>query len=261
MIGLTTATELLRTHVMAVAEHMRGHRAQLLALGEIFTNLRTADGQLRYGINANEDIYRALEEIYRLGQENGEFRDFDRRVMAITHSSPIDDMFAYRAANPGHDLDAHAAQLADLISGFFTPGSHERKGGRAFVRDRLIRLGIPLLVFLVVLRPTALATTGALSSALMTLWESVFAVSMIIGLTVTFRERRNRQGPRGRFLSEHAYTVYVIHPLVLVGLGWALRPLEAPAVVKFALLLAAALPLCWWLASLVRSLPHAKRVL
>jgi TetR/AcrR family fatty acid metabolism transcriptional regulator len=115
MIGLTTATELLRTHILSVAEHMRGHRAQLMALGEIFTNLRTADGRLRYGINANEDIYRAIEEIYRLGQENGEFREFDRRVMAITHSSAVDNMFAYWAANPDHDLDAHARQLADLF--------------------------------------------------------------------------------------------------------------------------------------------------
>ncbi|MEU8322272.1 acyltransferase [Nonomuraea sp. NPDC048881] len=40
-----------------------------------------------------------------------------------------------------------------LVSGFFTPGSHDRKGGRAFVRDRLVRLGVPLLVFLLLLRP------------------------------------------------------------------------------------------------------------
>ncbi|TDD42982.1 TetR/AcrR family transcriptional regulator [Nonomuraea terrae] len=115
MVGLTTATELLRAHIVSVADHMRGHRTQLLALGEIFYNLRTADGQPRYGINANEEIYRALEEIYRLGQESGEFRDFDRRVMAVAHSSAIDSMFAYWAANPGHDLDAHARQLADLF--------------------------------------------------------------------------------------------------------------------------------------------------
>jgi peptidoglycan/LPS O-acetylase OafA/YrhL len=33
-----------------------------------------------------------------------------------------------------------------LIAGYFTPGSYDRKGGQAFVRDRLVRLGIPLLV-------------------------------------------------------------------------------------------------------------------
>ncbi|MFI7612785.1 acyltransferase family protein [Nonomuraea terrae] len=290
-----------------------------------------------------------------------------------------------------------------LISGFFTPGSHDRKGGRAFVRDRLIRLGIPLLAFLLLLRPlvnfggylaldlpywqyylaswdpgpmwfvevlivfalayaawrallrpaqaerapapvrplwivafvlglavvtflwrfpvptgtyvpvlglpspqflpqyvsmfvlgcvahrrgwfetlparagrfglaaagvssavllpAALLTTGATSQALMALWESAFAVSMILGMTVLFRERHNRQGPRGRFLSNHAFTVYLIHPLVLVALGWALRWLEAPAVAKFAVLLALALPACWSAAYLVRSLPYAKRVL
>jgi glucan biosynthesis protein C len=289
-----------------------------------------------------------------------------------------------------------------LISGFFTPGSHDRKGGRSFVRDRLVRLGIPLLVFLVLLRPLvnfpgyadrpglpywqfylgswdpgpmwfaevlivfavvyaiwrsrrepverepaplrlkwivlfvvglsavtflwripvptgtyvpvlglpspqflpqyasmfalgcvafrrgwfetlparagrlgllaagvstvvllppSILAGGAASAALTALWESAFAVSMIIGLSVLFRERFNRQGPRGKWLSDHAFTVYIIHPLVLVALGYALRPLEAIAIVKFAVMLVLALPLCWWLASLVRSLPGAKRVL
>ena len=40
-----------------------------------------------------------------------------------------------------------------LIAGFFVPTSYDHKGGRAFVRDRLIRLGIPLVLFWVLLRP------------------------------------------------------------------------------------------------------------
>ncbi|MET8990317.1 acyltransferase [Nonomuraea wenchangensis] len=110
------------------------------------------------------------------------------------------------------------------------------------------------------LMPVALGE-GPLASVAMSVWQSVFAVGMIIGLTVWFRERWNRQGPRGRFLSRHAYTVYVVHPLVLVGLGWALRWLSAPAAVKFAIMLVPALPLCWGLAFLVRRLPGADRVL
>ncbi|UBU17174.1 acyltransferase family protein [Nonomuraea gerenzanensis] len=289
-----------------------------------------------------------------------------------------------------------------LLSGLFTPGSYDRKGARVFVRDRLVRLGIPLLVYLLLLRPLAgiggvlgrgdmpfweyylrswdpgpmwfvevlivlalayagwralrppldqrptvlsgraialfvvglaaatflwrlvvpttsywpivglptpyflpqyvamfvvgcvafrrgwfeslparaaargfivagvatpvllvpaLLTTGTLSVALMAAWESAFAVGMIIGFTVWFRERHATQGPRGRFLAEHAFTVYIIHPLVLVGLGWALSWLETIAIVKFAVMLLLALPLCWWVAYLVRSLPGAKRVL
>lgn len=40
-----------------------------------------------------------------------------------------------------------------LISGLITPGSVDRKGPRRFVRDRLVRLGAPLLVWTLVLWP------------------------------------------------------------------------------------------------------------
>ncbi|MEU8322267.1 hypothetical protein AB0C33_28255 [Nonomuraea sp. NPDC048881] len=89
----------------------------------------------------------------------------------------------------------------------------------------------------------------------------MFAVGMIVGLVVLFRERFAEQGPRGRFLAGNAYAVYVIHPLVLVAVAWAVRGLHAAAVVKFALVLAVSLPLCWGLAYAVRSLPGARRVL
>jgi Acyltransferase family len=39
-----------------------------------------------------------------------------------------------------------------LIAGYFTPGALDRKGVGRFVRDRLVRLGIPLLLFVVVVR-------------------------------------------------------------------------------------------------------------
>ena len=45
--------------------------------------------------------------------------------------------------------------LLFLISGYFSPGSLDRKGPKLFVRDRLIRLGIPLVVFYFVLNPIA----------------------------------------------------------------------------------------------------------
>ncbi|WP_049569768.1 TetR/AcrR family transcriptional regulator [Nonomuraea sp. SBT364] len=115
MEGLSTATELLRTQILGVAEHMRAQRTQLKALGEIFVNLRDEHGKPRFGINAGEEIYRSLEQIYRLGQKTGEFRAFDIRVMALTQSAAVDTMFAYWIANPGHDLDAHARELADLF--------------------------------------------------------------------------------------------------------------------------------------------------
>ncbi|MEV0143681.1 MULTISPECIES: TetR/AcrR family transcriptional regulator [unclassified Nonomuraea] len=115
MEGAESATDLLRTHVLSVAEHMRSNRVQLRALGEIFTNLRAADGTPRYGVQTSDELYQALEAIYRHGQERGEFRAFDVRVMAVTHQAAVDSMFAYWQAHPEHDLDAHARQLADLL--------------------------------------------------------------------------------------------------------------------------------------------------
>ncbi|KAB8190061.1 acyltransferase family protein [Nonomuraea phyllanthi] len=330
--------------------------------------------------------------------------------VAITYGNIPLWYYAEPAKDPsGHLLDvlvtfnqAFFMGFFFLISGFFTPGSHDRKGGRAFVRDRLVRLGIPLLAFLILLRPlvnfggyaqldgvpywtyylaswdpgpmwfaevlivfalayalwrarrapldprpaplrfrsvalfvvgltvvtilwripvptgtyvpvlglptptflpqyaamfavgcvtfrrgwfealparagrlglvaagvssavllpAALLTGGMPSSALMAAWESCFAVGMVIGLSVLFRERFAGQGPGGRFLSDHAFTVYIIHPLVLVAAGYGLRWLDAIAIVKFAVMLVVVLPLCWALAYAVRSLPGAKRVL
>jgi peptidoglycan/LPS O-acetylase OafA/YrhL len=40
-----------------------------------------------------------------------------------------------------------------LIAGYFTPGSYERKGSGSFLKSRLLRLGIPLLVWIFVISP------------------------------------------------------------------------------------------------------------
>ncbi|MBO0701955.1 MAG: acyltransferase family protein [Candidatus Dormibacteraeota bacterium] len=50
-----------------------------------------------------------------------------------------------------------------LIAGYFTPPSYDRKGAGAFLRDRVIRLIIPLGVFWLVLNPVTLAL-GAVGS-------------------------------------------------------------------------------------------------
>jgi glucan biosynthesis protein C len=53
--------------------------------------------------------------------------------------------------------------LLFLISGYFTPASFDRKGSKQFLKDKLIRLGIPLLIFAVFIEPVmdyALALSG-----------------------------------------------------------------------------------------------------
>jgi hypothetical protein len=43
--------------------------------------------------------------------------------------------------------------LLFLVAGLLTPGSHDRKGGRQFVVDRLLRLGIPFAVYVFLVQP------------------------------------------------------------------------------------------------------------
>ncbi|GGU73187.1 hypothetical protein GCM10010211_43810 [Streptomyces albospinus] len=102
---------------------------------------------------------------------------------------------------------------------------------------------------------------GTWQSLVAAAWESTFAVGIVVGLTVLFRERLHRQGRTAAFLSRHAFAVYVLHAPVLVGLGHAFHWLHAPAIVKFAVVAALALPACWAVAYLVRRLPRADRVL
>ncbi len=40
-----------------------------------------------------------------------------------------------------------------LLAGYFTPGSFERKGTGSFLKSRLIRLGIPLVIWILILNP------------------------------------------------------------------------------------------------------------
>ena len=61
---------------------------------------------------------------------------------------------------------AYFMGLLFLISGYFSPGSLERKGVRRFVKDRLIRLGIPLVVFFFVLNPIAAIGSYAMPASM-----------------------------------------------------------------------------------------------
>ncbi len=107
------------------------------------------------------------------------------------------------------------------------------------------------------------AFTGGLhwQAALYALWEAVFCVGMIVGLLAVFRRRFGHQGLLGRFLSQQAYAVYIIHAPLLVGVAYALRDVEVFPLFKFVLATAVAIPLCFGAASLVRRLPCAGWIL
>ncbi|PDP88103.1 acyltransferase [Glycomyces fuscus] len=107
----------------------------------------------------------------------------------------------------------------------------------------------------------AALTPGTWQALAQTAAETCLAVGMVLALTVFFRRFADRSHRVTRWLSDNAFAVYFLHPLVLVVLGMALSGWEASAVVKFLGLSAIAVPVCWALAAAVRALPGARRIL
>ena len=110
-----TATLMLRTYIQANVEYIGTHRLQMLAIREIVLNFRPADGKLRSVLLKESSILDAIEAILRKGQQDGEFRAFDLRVMAITIRQAIDVVPRLLAANPNLDVEAYARELVTLF--------------------------------------------------------------------------------------------------------------------------------------------------
>lgn len=109
-----TAALRLQAYIRSAVDYIGTHRMQMVALLEIALNFRTADGKLRYS-GTEEWILTALEALLRQGQEEGEFRAFDLRVMAVTIRRAIDAVAPLFAANPNLDVESYAQELVTLF--------------------------------------------------------------------------------------------------------------------------------------------------
>jgi glucan biosynthesis protein C len=83
--------------------------------------------------------------------------------LAITYGSPLGSWYyqegvlgmptaAVYVVFPGL-CQAFFMGLLFLLSGYFTPPAYDKKGGHNFLKDRLIRLGIPMIIFIGLIEP------------------------------------------------------------------------------------------------------------
>jgi glucan biosynthesis protein C len=108
------------------------------------------------------------------------------------------------------------------------------------------------------------AFTGgpAWQSAVVSTLEAIYCVSMSIMFLGLFRQKVDSQGSLGKFMSRNAYGVYIIHPLVIIPLAYALRGVALDPLVKFMLVAPLGVSLCFLVAQyLLRRIPYAERVL
>jgi AcrR family transcriptional regulator len=110
MTGAANATEALRTYIEGNVEFIGAHREEMKALLEIFLN-----GGLDYGPATEQMVLSPVQDILRRGQESGEFRRFDPRVMATLIQRAVDGLPFLLAADPHLDIRAYGAEVATVF--------------------------------------------------------------------------------------------------------------------------------------------------
>ena len=61
-------------------------------------------------------------------------------------------------------IQAYSLGLLFLVAGYFVPASFRRKGGARFLRDRAVRLGVPALIYMLMINPAILYYVTSLSA-------------------------------------------------------------------------------------------------
>jgi len=162
-------------------------------------------------------------------------------------------------------LDYLTQYLSFFLIGMFT----FRQGWLRSIPGSVGQLGfVSAVLATVILFPAALIGLGSAfighgswQSAIFALWDSIFAVGMSLALVTFFRRFLNGGKKFGRFLSQHSFTVYIIHAPIIVFLMLALRGLQTQPQLKFCLAAIVGLPLCFGIAWLIRKIPLVKKIL
>jgi hypothetical protein len=102
---------------------------------------------------------------------------------------------------------------------------------------------------------------GNWQSAAYALWDSIFAVGMVLVAITFFRRFFNQENSFGKFLSQQSYAVYIIHVPIVVFLAVALKGVQLAPMLKFVLLAVITLPTCFVVAYILRKIPGVSKVI
>lgn len=103
----TSAAGRLRAYIAGNIEFIGSHRVPMKALLSIFLS-----GGMHYDADDDRAVTTHLEQILQGGQQSGEFRDFDTRVMSTTIQRAVDGVPFVLESTPDLDLPTYAAELA-----------------------------------------------------------------------------------------------------------------------------------------------------
>jgi TetR/AcrR family transcriptional regulator, fatty acid metabolism regulator protein len=113
-----TASAALETYLRTNVEYMAFHPRHLKAVVEIVIAATDSNGKRKFDVTSvewMEDELNRLISILRWGQESGEFRTFDSRVMAISIRGAIENLAMYILTYPNIDVSDYAAELTSMF--------------------------------------------------------------------------------------------------------------------------------------------------
>ena len=113
--NVSSPTEMLRIYISSNIDYIDKNRTATLAMGDIIANFRGPDGELVYKPQDEEPLIAGTEALFKWGQETGEFRLFDARIMAVTLRRAIDAFATQLQMNPELDIPHYVAELTDLF--------------------------------------------------------------------------------------------------------------------------------------------------
>jgi fucose 4-O-acetylase-like acetyltransferase len=152
----------------------------------------------------------------------------------------------------------------------------------AYKRNWLARIPVTMgklwlavaIIFIFILFPVLFVSGGAMSGDIsafvggfnwqcfaLVVWEQFTGIATIIALLFLARTYFNRQGKVSKAMSASAYTAYIIHAPIIILVAIAIRNINLYPLIKFALAVLIAVPLCFALGNVIRKLPLARRIL
>ena len=131
---------------------------------------------------------------------------------------------------------------------------------------RITWLAMPVLPSVVLLSPYMPVLGGDtaggwnLQAVVYAAWEPMVAWGIILSLLHGFHRRFLRLGPIWMALARRAFTIFIIHPPVLVAIALAWRGVAAPPLLKFAVTGGMTCLACFWIAGLLLRVPAIRRI-
>jgi len=114
--GSTSYIEALRALIEGFVHYCGEHPDELVAVGQIASASRDAESAREWADRKHESTLDELADMFREGQEAGEFRSFEPRVMAVAVLAGMEATPAELTARPDTDVASYAAELAEVFA-------------------------------------------------------------------------------------------------------------------------------------------------